>query len=125
MKINRGREAGKQSKPRSDVFTGEVWMDFVLEGEGLMINDVFFTPGARTDWHKHELGQILYVKAGEGRIYDRDGNGGTIGPGDVVHIPAGEEHWHGAGPETFMLHMAISLGGVDWLDKVTDADYTR
>jgi len=125
MKINRGREAGKQSKRRSDVFTGEVWMDFVLEGDGLMINDVFFTPGARTYWHRHELGQVLYVKAGEGRIYSRDGNGGTIGPGDVVHIPAGEEHWHGAGPDTFMLHMAISLGGVDWLDPVSDEDYGR
>ena len=60
MKINRGREAGTRSELRTATFTGEVWADPVLpETDGVLINNVFFAPGARTHWHTHDQGQIL------------------------------------------------------------------
>ena len=62
MKINRGREAGTRSELRTATFTGEVWGDPVLpETDGVLINNVFFAPGARTHWHTHDQGQILVV----------------------------------------------------------------
>ena len=80
MKINRGREAGTQSERRSETFTGEVWADPVLPSTGnVMINSVFFAPGARTHWHRHEAGQILVVTSGQGRVYSRDGKAGRSG----------------------------------------------
>lgn len=124
MKINRGREAGKHSEQRSDTFTGTVWGDPVLSGaEGVTVNSVFFAPGARTHWHRHERGQILYVTSGQGSAYTRDGEGGTIAAGDTVYIPPGEEHWHGAGADTYLVHLAVSLGATDWLAPVSDEEY--
>ena len=124
MKINHGREAGTRSELRSATFTGEVWGDPVLpETDSVLINNVFFAPGARTHWHTHHQGQVLVVAAGEGRARARDGSGGRLTAGDVVWIPPGEEHWHGASPDSYMLHLAISLGGHDWLDPVTDEEY--
>ena len=125
MKISHGREAGTKSQLRSDTFVGEVWGDPVLGVEGVMVGNVFFTPGARTNWHTHENGQVLHVKAGRGRIWSRDGQGGPIGAGDTIWIPPGEEHWHGAAPDTYMLHLAVSLGAADWLQPVTDAEYAE
>jgi quercetin dioxygenase-like cupin family protein len=124
MRINPGREAALPSQLRGETFTGEVWADPVLESTGgVMINSVFFAPRARTHWHTHELGQVLYVTSGQGRIFNRDGEGGVLRAGDTVWIPPGEEHWHGADAQTYMVHLAISLGKADWLDAVSDADY--
>jgi quercetin dioxygenase-like cupin family protein len=124
MKINPGREAALASQQRSDTFTGEVWGDPVLEAtDGVLINSVFFAPRARTYWHRHERGQVLYVTSGQGRIFDRDGRGATIRAGDTVWIPPGEEHWHGADAGTYLVHLAISLGKTEWLDEVTDEEY--
>lgn len=124
MKINRGREAGIGSELRSATFTGEVWGDPVLKGvSDVAINNVFFAPAARTHWHRHDGPQILCIVSGRGRAYTRDGAGGEIAAGDLVYIPADEEHWHGADPDAYLLHMAITLGGHEWLDPVTDADY--
>ena len=82
-----------------------------------------FEPGARTDWHTHEIAQVLYVLAGSGWVQVRDGAGGPITAGDTVHIPAGEEHWHGATADSFVLHLAVSIGETVWLDKVSDEDF--
>jgi quercetin dioxygenase-like cupin family protein len=124
MKINRGRESGATSEQRTATFTGEVWADPVMaETDGVVVANVFFTPGARTHWHRHERGQFLVVTSGEGRARTRDGGGGKLTAGDVVWIPPGEEHWHGAAPGSYMLHLAISLGEADWLEPVTDEEY--
>ena len=124
MKINRGREPGTTSDQRTATFTGEVWADPVLaETDGVVAANVFFTPGARTHWHTHARGQVLVVTSGEGRAQTRNGGGGRLTAGDVVWIPPGEEHWHGAAPGSSMLHMAISLGDADWLEPVTDEEY--
>ena len=53
------------------------------------------------------------------------GSVGPISAGDTVHIPAGEEHWHGATADTYLLHLAVSVGETVWLDEVSDDDYER
>lgn len=88
---------------------------------------VTFTPGARTDWHTHPLGQTLVVTEGSGLIQFWGGPIQRIERGDVVTIPAGQKHWHGASATVAMTHLAIQeqLDGksVDWLEKVTDTQY--
>ena len=125
MKINRGREPGTTSELRTANFTGEVWADPVLaETDGVLINNVFFAPGARTHWHTPSTrARSSSSRAAKGAHATRDGGGGKLTAGDVVWIPPGEEHWHGAAPGSSMLHLAISLGGHDWLDPVTDEEY--
>jgi quercetin dioxygenase-like cupin family protein len=124
MKINRGRELGASSERRTDTFTGEVWGDPVLSGNGdVVINNIFFAPGGRTHWHRHEGVQILCVVGGRGHAYTRDGEGGDIRAGDIVYVPAHEEHWHGADADSYLLHTAITFGRHDWLEAVTDEEY--
>jgi len=90
---------------------------------------VTFEPGARTAWHTHPLGQVLIVMSGTGRIQRWGGPIEEIRAGDVVWIPAGQKHWHGASPTTGMTHIAIQekIGGknVDWLEKVSDDQYAK
>lgn len=113
----------RSSPQKTGSFTGEVWGESRLAGgDGPMVNAVLFSPGARTHWHRHEDGQILHVTAGQGYVGTRDGFV-TVSAGDVVWAPGGEEHYHGATPESFLLHDAISLGSIDWLDEVTDDEY--
>jgi quercetin dioxygenase-like cupin family protein len=124
MKITRGRETGVPSERRTETFTGEVWADSVLGSTGhVMVNSVFFAPGARTHWHRHESGQLLVVTSGEGRIAARGGDVAAIGVGDTVWIPPEEEHWHGAAPDGYLVHLAISLDRTEWLEPVSEDDY--
>jgi quercetin dioxygenase-like cupin family protein len=113
-----------------DWFTGTVWQDPVIDAPAparVRAARVSFEPGARTAWHTHPLGQTLHVLQGVGRTQTWGGPVNEIRPGDTVWIPPGEKHWHGAAPESGMVHLAIheSLDGkhVDWLEKVTDEDY--
>lgn len=126
MRIARARQAGAPSEERGATFDGRVWADPVLPAQdGIVVTNVFFEPGARTHWHSHEVAQVLYVLAGEGRVQTRAGEGAPLTPGDTVHISAGEEHWHGATPTTYVLHLAVSVGETDWLEPVSDDDYSR
>ena len=126
MRIAPGRAPGAVSEERGPTFTGRVWADPVLAAESdVGVANVFFEPGARTHWHTHAIGQVLYVTHGAGFVRRRDGTGGPIRAGDVVHIAAGEEHWHGAAPDSYLLHVAISLGDADWLHAVTDDEYAE
>jgi 4-carboxymuconolactone decarboxylase len=88
---------------------------------------VVFERGARTAWHTHPLGQLLIVTAGTGRVQRWGDPIDEIRQGDVVWIPPGQKHWHGAAPNTSMTHIAIleQLEGkaVDWMEKVSDAQY--
>lgn len=129
--ITIARVGSQASRPGpADWFTGTVRIDplFVAAtpaaGSGALVT---FEPGARTAWHTHPLGQTLIVTAGCGRVQSWGGSVAEIRPGDVVSIPPGVKHWHGAAPGTAMSHIAIqeSLDGkaVDWLEKVTDEQY--
>ncbi|MGO4377009.1 (R)-mandelonitrile lyase [Pseudoduganella sp. RAF53_2] len=88
---------------------------------------VSFEPSARTAWHSHPLGQTLIVTAGEGLVQQKGQAARIIRTGDVVSIPANVFHWHGAGPNGLMTHIAIAEkeGGVavTWQNKVTDEEY--
>lgn len=113
----------------SEYFTGRVWFGPLSQAEDRPLNalGVMFEPGARTDWHTHPEGQVLYVVSGAGRVQTADGETVEIGPGDVVYSPPGEEHWHGAAPHSHMMHLSLTTGGAtEWLpEKVTEEDYGR
>jgi quercetin dioxygenase-like cupin family protein len=106
-------------------FTGDVYVDAIAQAQGaaLTIGAVHFTPCAHTAWHRHTIGQILYVTEGEGRVQSRGGPVVTIRPGDVVRIAGGEEHWHGAAPSHFMTHLAVTEGDTIWGEHLTDEEY--
>ncbi len=126
------RNGSQPSAPGpADWFTGTVRIDPLLqppEPARVHTATVTFEPGARTAWHTHPLGQILVVTAGLGRAQCEGGPVEEIRPGDVLWIPPFEKHWHGASPTTAMIHIAIQekFDGrtVDWLEHVTDAQYT-
>lgn len=90
---------------------------------------VTFGPGARTNWHTHPLGQILIVTAGTGWVQQWGGSIQEIREGDVVRIPSGQKHWHGATATTSMTHIAVQeqLDGktVEWMEKVSDEQFRR
>lgn len=114
------------AKGPSEWFTGDVWIDPVAERHGasaLSVASVHFSPGARTAWHSHSLGQTLWVTEGEGRVKSRGERVVTIRPGDIVHTPGEGWHWHGAGPDHFMTHLSIAEGEAEWGDLVTDIEY--
>src|SRR4029077_3128098 len=112
-------------------FTGDVYIDPVAAAPAparVQGNLVHFTPGARTAWHTHPLGQTIYVTEGVGRCQKRGGPIEVIRPGDRVFFEPGEDHWHGAAPDRFMVHTAMQQvddGGsaVTWADHVTDEEY--
>lgn len=114
----------------AEYFTGMVRQDPVIEAAGparVRAVSVTFEPGARTAWHTHPLGQTLVVTAGRGLVQSWGGPVQEIRMGDVVWFPPGEKHWHGAAPDTAMVHLAIqeALDGkaVDWLEHVSDEQY--
>jgi quercetin dioxygenase-like cupin family protein len=114
----------------ADYFTGTVWQDPIIEAPEparIRATRVSFEPGARTAWHTHPLGQTLLVVSGLGRVQTWGGPIREIRPGDVVWIPPGEKHWHGASPASAMVHIAMqeALNGVhaEWMEHVTDAQY--
>ena len=117
-------------KAPAEYFTGSVRIDPLFEANDPARTSgasVTFEPGARTAWHTHPLGQILIVTAGVGRVQRWGGPIEEIRQGDVVRIPAGLKHWHGASPNTAMTHIGIveQFDGktVDWLEQVSDAQY--
>jgi quercetin dioxygenase-like cupin family protein len=112
-------------------FTGAVYIDAVAAPSAasrVNASSVHFTPGARTAWHTHPNGQMIYVLEGLGLAQRRDGPIEVIRPGDRVFFEPGEEHWHGAAPARFMTHLAMLEVGDDgntatWGDHVTDEEY--
>jgi quercetin dioxygenase-like cupin family protein len=124
MEIVKGQHgSAAPSQRRTANFTGLVYVDPVLADGGVAVNRVFFGPGSRTYWHRHERGQLLQVISGLGLICAEGGLPASLEAGDVVWAPPGERHWHGGGPETLMMHLALSLGTTNWLEAVSDADY--
>jgi quercetin dioxygenase-like cupin family protein len=114
-------------------FTGDVWVDVIARGEKpsrLRVNRVRFAPGARSAWHSHALRQTLHVTEGVGRVQSRGSEVIELRPGDTIHTPPGEWHWHGAAPEHSMVHLAMweapdsdSVPELEWGEHVTDEEY--
>lgn len=117
--------------PYGKFFTGTSYLTMLSPGDETFncpIGNVTFEPGTRTNWHTHSGGQILLVLAGEGRYCERGGKPRVIKKGDVVRIPPNVEHWHGAGPDTWMTHISVETNvpnnKAQWLEPVSEADYT-
>ena len=126
------KRAGTQPSGRgpAEYFTGNVRVDPLNtppDPARVAMALVTFEPGARTAWHTHPLGQTLIVTTGCGRVQLEGEPVQEIRPGDVVWIAPGERHWHGAGPQTAMSHIAVQerLEGsaVTWMEHVTDEQY--
>ncbi len=129
MDITRNGSQASRKGPE-DWFTGTVRIDALFDAPPparVGTATVTFEPGARTAWHTHPLGQTLIVTAGLGRAQRWGGPIEEIRPGDIVWIPPGEKHWHGASPAMAMTHIAIQekLDGkaVEWLEHVTAGQY--
>ena len=130
IRIIRGGSQPSRQGPVENL-TGAVRVDLLFQENGPTHASgslITFEPGARTAWHTHPLGQILIVTAGVGRVQRWGDPVDEIRQGDVVYIPPGQKHWHGAAPNRSMAHIGIveQLNGksVEWLEKVSDAQYT-
>ncbi|MBS1511839.1 MAG: cupin domain-containing protein [Bacteroidetes bacterium] len=115
-----------------DWFTGSVRIDPLFsanEARRSAAATVTFEPGARTAWHTHPLGQTLIIIAGLGWVQKEGSPVEEVHPGDVVWFEPNEKHWHGATASNGMSHIAIQehVNGkvVDWLEKVSDQDYSK
>jgi quercetin dioxygenase-like cupin family protein len=121
------------SQPASDgdaqYFTGSVRIESLFSASRLSGALVTFEPGARTAWHTHPLGQTLIVTHGAGWVQEWGSSVKEMREGDVVRIPPGVKHWHGATATTRVTHFAINehLNGkvVDWMEKVSDEQYEQ
>lgn len=129
MKVT--RSSIETAKGPADWFTGDVFIDVIAANPGpsrVQAANVHFTPGARTAWHTHPLGQTIFVLEGVGRCQCEGHPVEEIRPGDSVYFEPGENHWHGAAPDRFMVHTAIQEAGddgspVSWGEHVSDEEY--
>jgi quercetin dioxygenase-like cupin family protein len=126
----KGNGSQPSAKGSAEWFTGAVRIDPLFDTPPparVFGAYVTFEPGARTAWHTHALGQTLVVTAGCGRVQRWGGPIEEIRPGDVVWIPPGERHWHGAAPTTAMTHIAIvektDEDSTAWMEHVSDEQY--
>ena len=121
------------TKGPADMFSGDVWYDVIARGEEpsrIRVNLVRFSPGARSAWHAHAVGQTLHVTEGRGRVQSAGHGVVDLRAGDTVHTPPGEWHWHGAAPDRFMSHLAMweaprdaDVPEAQWGDLVGDDQY--
>jgi len=130
LKLHRaGSRPTKVAPP--DNFTGTVLQDPVLVGEApsrMRATNVTFSPGARTAWHRHPVGQTLLAVSGVGRVQVAGEAVQELRPGDTAIIPPNARHWHGAAPDSLFTHLAMSEQGEDgsgteWFEHVADSDY--
>lgn len=116
-------------------FAGDVYYEVIAWGEEpsrIRVNLVRFTPAAHTAWHKHACGQTLHVTDGVGLVVTRE-KVIVMRPGDTVWTPPDEWHWHGAGPNDFMAHLAMwegpdphaAISETTWGQHVTRAEYAE
>ncbi len=110
-------------------FTGEVWLAPLSEHKELNVpmSNVTFEPGCRNSWHSHKGGQLLIATAGIGYYQEKGRPARRLFPGDIVEIAPDVEHWHGAAPDSWFAHIAITANpqsnAAVWLDPVSDEQY--
>lgn len=105
----------------------------MLSAEQVILGNVTFEPGCRNNWHIHHAdkggGQILLVTAGRGYYQEWEKNARELKSGDIVHIPAGIKHWHGAASDSWFQHLAIEASGEncrnEWCEPVSNEEYER
>lgn len=109
-------------------FIGDAYLSMIfMDAKPLNtpIGNVTFSPGARNSWHVHDIGQVLLVTGGEG-LYQEEGKPAQLlKTGDVVNVPAGVKHWHGATKDSWFVHLAMTVGETEWLEPVSDEQYEK
>ncbi|TVX83785.1 cupin domain-containing protein [Peribacillus simplex] len=112
---------------KNEYFVGTAYLEMLLTDSALNapIGNVTFEPGARNNWHTHAAGQILLVTAGKGWYQEEGKPGQLLKAGDVVNIPAGVKHWHGAVKDSWFVHLALTPGETTWLEPVSEEDYQQ
>ena len=118
--------------PVMQYFSGTSYFS-VLNDRGVDVYNVTFEPGCRNNWHIHHAkeggGQILLCTAGKGWYQEWGKAPRALAPGDVVYIPEGVKHWHGASKDSWFVHVAIEVPGKEasneWLEPVNDDDYNN
>jgi alkylhydroperoxidase/carboxymuconolactone decarboxylase family protein YurZ/quercetin dioxygenase-like cupin family protein len=108
-------------------FQGDTWLYMLVHPaspHNTGIGNVTFSPGARNNWHSHEVAQFLLVTYGTGFYQEYGQPARLLRAGDVVYIPSGVRHWHGAAPDDWFVHIAVTPGATSWYEALTDAHYT-
>lgn len=117
----------RSSQAEDSKFTAGVWREELLSPQtpgGMQTHRFTYAPGGHSHWHSHTGEQALYIVSGRGRIRKAGESGFEVGPGDLVYVAPGEEHWHGAVPDQVLVHFAFTASGsTDWLDLVTEDEY--
>ena len=124
-------DIGEENSAFAQFFVGQSYLS-MLTTEGVPIGNVTFEPGCRNNWHIHHAksggGQILLCTAGRGYYQEWGKEAQELHPGDVVVIPAGVKHWHGAASDSWFAHLAVEGPGEDarneWLEAVSDEEYS-
>lgn len=125
-------QAGEPNEDFKEYFVGQSYLN-MLSTEQIVIGNVTFEPGCRNNWHIHHAtsggGQLLLVAAGRGYYQEWGNEARELHPGDVVHIPAGVKHWHGAAPDSWFQHLAVEVPGDncrnEWCEAVSDEAYGK
>ncbi|AEW01117.1 cupin [Niastella koreensis] len=136
MNENKNKDTGSifpiGDKASPEYFAGAAWVKTLVANDDTLttiISNVVFEPGARNHWHTHPAGQILICTEGTGYYQEKGKPIQKLYVGDVVRIPPGVEHWHGASPTSRFTHIAINVntekGVVNWLKAVTDEEYNK
>ena len=123
---------GEKNDKYSQYFIGQSYLN-MLSTEQVVIANVTFEPSCRNNWHIHNAesggGQILLVTSGRGYYQEWGKEPLELNPGDVVNIPAGVKHWHGAAPDSWFSHIAIEVpavsGSTKWCEPVNDEEYNK
>jgi len=118
--------------PYGKYFTGISYLN-MLSLEGVVMGNVTFEPGCINNWHIHQAdkggGQILLVTGGRGWYQQEGKEAQELHAGDVVHIPAGVKHWHGAARDSWFVHISVEVHGEnksnEWLEPVARDDYNK
>lgn len=121
---------GSENTNYAAYFDGTSYLD-ILSVNQVVVANVTFEAGCRNHWHIHHAktggGQILLVTAGRGWYQEWDKPAQALKAGDVVNIPAGVKHWHGAAKDSAFQHLAIEVPGEEnsneWCEPVDSSDY--
>ncbi len=131
MKNENLEQQGFKPAP-ADYFSGKAFVKTLVAADDVTncnVSDVYFEAGCRNNWHTHASNQILLVKEGVCYYQEEGGTVQQIAAGGAINVLPGIKHWHGASPDSPMIHVAINIntekGIVNWMEPVSDNEYSN